>query len=124
MNNVFDIAAVEISVDEMDVDYEGDQDMLDLYDSNYGSMTTFSDYQMEESNPPPPMGALALMPSPSFGGESIVPVPMNPTTSNSSAAINDPMHQTVLQVVLASNKRMSNIQKTDLMERNSSVSKI
>jgi E3 ubiquitin-protein ligase UBR3 len=109
------ITAVEISVDEMEVDnYEEEPDVLDLYDSNYGSMTTFTDFPMDESSTASGGGALALMPPIPFQ-DPIIPAELggNPSASNSSSAsiLNDPMHQTVLQVVLASNKPVANVEK-------------
>lgn len=125
------ISAVEISVDEMEVDgYEGAPDVLDLYDSNYGSMTTFNlnDYPMMEDSNPAPSGALALMPPTSFA-DTMVPIPMRNVVlgSNLATQIDDDdtqagaMHRAALQVVLASNKTVANLAKKDIMERDSSV---
>lgn len=113
----------------MEVDgYEGEPDVLDLYDSNYGSMTAFNsnDYHMEDSNPAAPSGTLALMPPTGFA-DAMVPMTVTDPSSNAAitstttARIDDAMHNRVLQVVLASNKTVANVPKKDMMERNSSV---
>jgi hypothetical protein len=133
----------------MDVEsYDGESEMLDLEDSNYGTVSQYpSGYGPMDSvnNSPRPSGALALMPpntpsaefqnleqaaltvGPTAGtatGTMMIPAfPSHQNAATSQAAIENAVHQRVMEVVLAAtSKQTGSSHRKRMLDRGSSVS--